>query len=908
MRNMITNRTVFFSQILLLIFSVNTLSAKNNRSPKSEYVKVIDLKCEYATNPIGMDVRFPQFSWRMVSGERGVLQTAYQIILADSQEKLHQEKEIIWNSGKIVSSKSVGVRYQGAELLCGQRYFWKVRVWGSDDKVCEWSEPAYFEMGLLDKKDWKAGWVGAGPVWKGNVNYFRKAISVKKKIKTARFYISGIGYYELFINGEKVGDHVLDPGTTSYDKRVLYTTYDVGEFLKKENVIGITVAPGWYGSEKLRGQLDITFTDGTNKSYFTSDSTGWSVSGGPIIQSSIFNGEIYDARRENAGWTPEAKIKRDSIREEKWENVISVDSPTGVMVAQKQEPIRIVERITPHIISEPTPHVYVLDAGQNMAGWASLRVKGEKGTIITLKFGETLYEDGTVNQENLRAAKAKDTYILRGGKEERWEPSFTYHGFRYIQIEGFPYRPKVGDIIVKAVRSDVQQVGRFSCSNALLNSIHEMVVNTEASNLHSIPTDCPQRDERMGWLNDMTVRIDQALYNFDLSRFYAKWIDDIGDTQNEEGSIADTAPFHWGYNPADPVSASYLLLALQSYNFYGNKLIIEEHYSGLKAWVDYLYSKTKNGIVDYSRWGDWSPPLEFSMEDSPNSRDTPGSLMSTGYLYYCSKIISDMADLLCEGDDADYYKELAKETATAFNKEYWNEQVGGYASNNQACNSFALFIGIVPKERISRVVKNLVEDVKMHDYHLTTGNLCTKYLLEMLTEHGHHEVAYRIATQKTYPSWGYMLANGATTLWERWEYATGSEMNSHNHPMMGSVDSWFYKYVLGIIPDINGPGFEKFIIHPYLFSDLKFAEGEFNSIKGVIKSAWRKESGYIILDVTIPENSVATLYIPTRELDSITESNKRIELVKGVEFLRGEGDYGVFSVGSGTYHFKSRWQ
>ena len=821
---------------LSVFFCLNLYAQETYQEYK---LTVLDLKCEYATNPIGLDVTIPQFSWRIMSNEREFSQFYYQIIVADSPDKLEQDNANVWDSGKVKSSKSTGILYNGLKLQSRCRYYWKVKVWNTKNVGSSWSEVAFFEMGFLDQKDWLAEWIGSGPNWEGRVKYFRKTFSSNKEIEEARFYIAGIGYYKLYINGEKIGDHVLDPGTTSYDKRVLYSTFDVKKYLKNENIIGITVAPGWYGSEKLRAQLEIQFSDGTKNNIITSGSTGWSVSVGPIVRSSIYDGEIYDATLESPGWNSEININNGNLDQtSRWKNVMVVDSPGGEMVAQKQEPIKIVETIVPEIIKEPQPGIFIVDAGRNLAGWAAIKVQGKKDDKITLKFAETLYEDGTVNQENLRSASAKDIYILNGNGEENWEPSFTYHGFRYIQIEGFPYKPTVGDIKVKVIRSAVSCVGKFNCSNELLNSIHEMVVKTEASNLHSIPTDCPQRDERMGWLNDMTVRIDQALYNFELSRFYAKWIGDIQDTQREDGSITDTAPFKWGYNPADPVSASYLLLALQSYNFYGNVNIINDHYQGLKAWVDYLNSRTEDGIVNYSYWGDWSPPEEFGKLDgivpSAVSKFTPGKLMSTGYLYYCSVMISQMANILGNKKDEVFFNKLAERTAEAFNKTWWNEQTGGYGSNNQACNSFALFLGLVDKERIPRVVENLERDVVAHNYHLTTGNLCTKYLLEMLTEHGHSETAYKIVTQESYPSWGFMLANGATTLWERWEYLTGSGMNSLNHPMMGSVDSWFYKYVLGILPDISGPGFEKFTIRPYIFNEIEFAEGEFNSIKGII--------------------------------------------------------------------------
>ena len=432
-----------------------------------------------------------------------------------------------------------------------------------------------------------------------------------------------------------------------------------------------------------------------------------------------------------------------------------------------------------------------------------------------------------------------------------------------------------------------------------------MVVNTEASNLHSVPTDCPQRDERMGWLNDLTVRIEQAIYNFDMSRFYPKFIDDVEDTQNSEGSITDVAPFRFGMRPADPVSASYLLLAWKCYEFYGDERIISEHYEGMKAWVDFLYSRTENGIVNYSYYGDWCPPRDFLQDPNGSgvSRDTPGKMISTGYLYYCAKILSNMAKIIGKDTDAMHYQNLASEIAVAYNREYWNEQTGGYASNNQASNAFALYMGLVAEENIPRVAANLADNVEKYNYHLTTGNLCTKYLLEMLTEHGYAETAYKIAAQTTYPGWGFMLSKGATTLWERWEYATGDAMNSHNHPMMGSVGSWFYKYVLGINPDFQYPGFGQFTIKPFIFSDLTFAEGELNTVKGLIKTAWRKQGNTLTMNVTIPANTTARVYLPAKTIKDVTESGRSISRINEINLLGKEDGYVILKVGSGNYLF-----
>lgn len=892
----------FFRAVIILAFLAYSPLSSGKNTTKS--IKVLQLKCEYAVNPIGLDVQSPQLSWCIEPERRGVLQAAYQVMVAGSPEDLAQDNTGIWNSGKINSAKSTSIAYQGPELVSRQRYYWKVRVWGSDGSIGDWSEPSFFEMGLLKQDDWQANWVAFAPGMAGRVLYFKRTFLCDKKVQSARVYLSGLGFYELKINNKKVGDHVLDPATSAYSKRVYYATYDVADYLTKENVMLVIVGPGWFGMSKLRLQMELKYADGSQE-IITSDGVR-SVTTGPIIKSSIYDGEYYDAREDNPDiYLPGVPAV---LMDKKWGLAHLADEPGGIMVSQKLEPIKVMDTIIPKIIREPVPGTYVIDAGQNLAGWASMKVKGERGTKITMRYAETLYNNGTVNQENLRSAKAEDTYILKGEGEEQWEPAFTYHGFRYIQVEGFPYPPKVGDIQVKVVRSSVNQVGKFVCSNELLNRIHRMVVATEASNLYSIPTDCPQRDERMGWLNDLTVRIEQALYNFNLSRFYAKFIDDVQDTQDKDGRIADTAPFRYGAIPADPVTASYLLLAWGSYEFYDNERIIREHYNGLKAWVDFLNSKTENGIVSYSYYGDWCPPVEFGVDGGSISRDTPGLLMSTGYLYYCSNIISQMAKILGNKGDELFYKNLADKTADAFNKKYWNEETGGYASNNQACNAFALFLGLVDKDRIPRVVGNLVADVKKHDYHLTTGNLCTKYLLEELSEYGYPEFAYKIATQVTYPGWGYMLANGATTLWERWENESGMGMNSHNHPMMGSVDSWFYKYIAGITPDSNNPGFAKFTIHPIIFNDLTFADGELNTVKGIVKSAWKKGAGSVKLDVTIPGNTTATVFVPTSNSRSITESNHKIGRNSEIKWLRTQDHYAVFEVSSGTYHFKSDWK
>lgn len=887
----------------LLLCCFFTRNARAQGSPA-----ITGLKTEYADRPVGMDIARPQFSWMITSVQPGARQESYRVLVSDDSIRLSNDDANMWDSKQILSAQSTGILYSGRALKSRTRYFWKVQVRMGGAPASRWSPISFFETGLLDPKAWTGDWVGYSFGWPGKVLYFRHVFDCAKPVAQARIYLAGIGYNTVRLNGHKVGNQVLDPANSDYAKRVYYSTYDITAQLHKQNVLLIAVAPGWYGMPKLRLQADIRYTDGSVQQFSSTEIRR--VTLGPVVSAGVLDGEQYDARLEKfEQWDIPSDTIIKGLPNQEWGYALTVEPPGGKMVAQHQEPIRVVEAFHPVSVKEVRPGVQVLDAGQNLAGWLELRTRAKAGTGIVMKFAETLNPDGSVNQENLRTARATDVYIAKGaGKEEMWEPSFTYHGFRYIQIEGLPYTPKRTDFSIKRVRSDVAETGSFTSSSKLLNAIHQMVKRTEASNLHSIPTDCPQRDERMGWLNDMTVRIDQAIYNFDMSRFYPKYLDDISDGQDEEGRIGDTAPYKVGGRPADPVSISYLLLALKCYEYYGNRTIIEKHYAGFKAWVNFLQSQTKDGILEYSYYGDWSPPAELGVSGvgyGAVSKNTPGALMSTGFLYYYAKLMERMATITGRTGDAWSYSSLAKATAIAFHDRFWNASTGGYGSNNQACNAFALFLKMGNSEQQERTLQNLVKDVKAQGYHLTTGNICTKYLLEVLSERGQMDVAYSIATQTTYPSWGYMLEKGATTLWERWEYQTGSSMNSHNHPMMGSVGSWFYKYLLGILPNENSPGFERFIIRPRFPKDLESCNGSFHSVKGVIRSGWKQEKGRILLNLSIPANSVAEVYVPSGKSGQIMVNGRPYSENTHLRFLRREEGRAVFEVTSGSYAFIS---
>ncbi len=886
---------------------------------------VTDLRCEYTENPLGLDVRQPQFSWRLHDHRRNQDSSAYHILVSSNPEELRNNQGTKWDSGKVTSNAQMSVCYEGLSLTSTERCYWKVRVWDRNGAPTDWSETAWFEMGLLNAADWISEWYGYPAGYTGRALYFRTFYTVKAPFHRARAYVAGLGLYEFYVNGAKANDHVLEPAQTDYSKRVLYTTIDIGPYLHQgRNVLGAIVGHGWYGATKLRAQIYIDYEDGT-RDVLRMARTGmrnqsdWSVNVGPIVSDSIYDGEVYDARLELPGWCDQ-QMENNADLQRKWLVAVPVDGPAGTMQAQPLEPIRVVDHVDAVAMHEVVPGVHVFDMGQNLVGWVRLRVNGERSTPVTLRFSENLADDGTVDQGNLRNAQCSDTYILKGGDSEEWEPRFTYHGFRYVQVEGYPGTPGLDSILGCVVHSDIASRGQFECSNDLLNRLQRAVLWTESGNLHGLPTDCPQRDERMGWLNDMTVRAEEAHYNFDLNRLHAKWIRDIHDEQDlVSGAIADTAPFRFGARPADPVTMCYLLVPWMLYQHYGNSAVMIEHYEALKAWVDYLTTRAKEDIVDYSYYGDWSPPVHEAVQTRYGagavSANTPGTLMSTGYYYLGCRLISLIAGVLGIDADVAAYRTKAEHTYAAFNRTFWDERKQVYGSGNQACCCFPLYMGLVPDERRAPVLEGLLHDVQAHDFHLTTGNLCSKYLLEVLSENGLHDVAYRIATQTSYPSWGYMLANGATTIWERWEHTKETSMHSKNHPMMATFSAWYYRYLAGIRLTPDTVGFSSFIVQPYLVDELSHVTARLETVRGIVESAWKREGEGLHLHVSIPINSNATIGIPIPHSPHFTlfesecpiwHNHELLTLPEGLLKVREDGDWVMVTAGSGVYEFDTR--
>jgi len=897
---------------------------------KREYAPT-NLRCEYMLNPLGIDVFFPRFSWELNHSERGQFQTAYQVLVASSRENLDTNNGDRWDSHKVVSDQSVNVVYKGSSLESGKAYYWKVCFWDKDNKKSSWSDVNTFEMGLLRPEDWKGKWIGSED---GHISpLLRKKLMLNQEIKGGRVYICGLGYYELRINGKKVGDHVLDPSWTNYEKRALYVTYNVTDYLKKgANAIGIMLGNGryskvvqfnhskFYGFLKMILQMKVDFIDGTSM-HIVSDDT-WKISSGPIIANSIYHGETYDARLEKTGWD---NADYDGSG---WDSVTAMEPLRGKLTAQMLPPIKVIKTITPAKITNPKPGAYVYDMGQNFAGWIKLMVKGPRGSKVVLRFAEELYEDGMIDPRTNARARATDTYILKGKGVEVYEPHFTYHGFRYVEVTGFPGIPTLKNLQGQVVNSAVESVGSFTCANSLINQIHNSIIWGQLSNLYSVPTDCPQRNERNGFGGDAQVTAGEAIHNFDMASFYTKWLDDMEDSQvtgngtdkewlfstwppeavnGPDGSIENIVPSPFHEVGSTAWATIYLQLPWYLYQYYGDQRILEKHYNGMKRYVNSVQSRAINYIVS-DRLGDWLAP------GCKGNAPEGNSLIATGYYYYDAWILSQIAEILNKSDDAKYYLNLANNIKNAFNKEFFDENTNQYnttidAGYRQTSNVFPLFLKIVPKANEKAVLNNLAKNImRDHEGHLDTGIIGTKLLIEVLTHYERADVMYAILTQTSYPSWGYMISKGATTLWEVWEYNTRM---SHNHIMFGSVGEWFYRGLAGINSTV--PGYKEITIKPYVPSDLESVDASIKTIRGLISSIWRKHDNSLTLDITLPVNTRAKVSIPKIGLKWITikekgetiwKNNSYVDGVIGIKSGSDKGNYVTFEVGSGSYSFK----
>lgn len=912
--------------VLIMLFFASCQTGK--QSPAN--LEVSALRVEWLTDPEGIDAERPCLSWEISGDRRGIEQSAFHILVASSPDKLAANEGDLWDSQKISSDQSVNVAYAGKPLESRMQCWWKVKVW-DDDSESEWSKPAYWSMGLLHYKDWRGRWIGLdrsfpwedeGKFSRLGARYFRKEFESEKEIKRAVAYIIGLGLYELHLNGQKVGDQVLAPTPTDYTKNVKYNVFDVTGMLNQgSNAVGIVLGNGRYftmrrnykpykikdfGYPKMLFQLEIEYADGTTSVLRTDNS--WKVTpDGPIRSNNEYDGEEYDARKEMPGWD------QVGFNDAEWLQAEYVQEPRGDYEAQMNDNMKVMETIKPVSLNRLGPDTYILDMGQNMVGWVRMKVDGRRGDQVTLRFAEILNNEGGIFTANLRDARSTDVYTLKGGGEEVWEPSFVYHGFRYVEIKGYPGEPTVDDFEGRVVYDDMAVVGRFETSNEIINQVYQNASWGIKGNYKGMPVDCPQRNERQPWLGDRPTVAYGETFMFDNGRFYAKWLEDIRLAQKGDGALPDVAPAYWNYYSDNMTwPGTYLMIADMLYRQYGDLRSVKKHYPFMKKWLAYMRDRymTKDYIVTKDSYGDWCAPpatIEEARGMSANVK-RPSQLISTAYYYRYLQMMERFARLSGNEGDIKGFEELAEQIKQGFNRAFFKPDSAYYGGNTLTDNLLAYSFDLVPekhRDAVFQTIENIIEE--RNQGHLSTGVVGTQWLMRCLTGHGRGDLAYRLAANTTYPSWGYMVENGATTIWELWNGNTAApNMNSYNHVMMlGDLVIWYYEDLAGIKSGIEEPGFKQIEMKPLEADGLDYVKASYHSIRGVIRSEWKKENGKFTWDITIPGNAKAMVYIPATDDDRVTEGGVKVRTGNGIRFLGMQNDRAVYEVGSGEYSFES---
>lgn len=846
------------------------------------FAEVVNLQCEHLVAPIGLDATQPRFSWQLKASQSGAKQTAYQISVSTDSLALLKGPGNIWQSPKILSQDQLVV-FQGKNLIPFTKYFWKVTIWGSNGVQ---SAIASFETGMMQSKNWQGAWISDSQDSQNKVApYFRKTFQNTKKVVSARAYIAVGGLYELSINGQKVSNHRLDPMYTRFDRRNLYVTHDVTSLIQQgKNAIGVLLGNGWYNHQSTavwyfdkapwRGRptfcfdLRIQYSDGTTEVIVSGKD--WKTAPSPIIFNSIYTAEHYDARLESIGWnTPNFD---DSL----WKEVIFRAAPSTQIMAQALHPIRAVEEIATKKLQQFNNKNYVFDLGRNISGVSKITVKGAEGTIIRLKHAERIYDNGHVDQSNIDVHYRPqddsdpfqtDIFILHGKGEESFMPKFNYKGFQYVEVSSSqPIELTQESLKGYFMHSDVPALGQISSSNPTLNKIWEATNNSYLSNLFGYPTDCPQR-EKNGWTGDAHIAIETGLYNFDGITIYEKWLADHRDEQQPNGVLPSIIPtggwgYEWGNGP--DWTSTIAIIPWNIYLFYGDKKLLVDNYDNIKRYVDHITDISPNGLTTWGL-GDWVPVKS----------KTPVELTSSAYYFVDTQILAKTAQLLGKKDDFIKYSQLADKIKNAFNQKYLNKATGIYGQGVQTELSVPLYWGLVPDTFKSKVAQNLAKRVEADGNHLDVGLLGTKAILNALSENGYADLAYKVASQESYPSWGWWIVNGATTLYENWPIDAKSDI-SMNHIMFGEIGGWLYKGIAGIKPDPSQAGFKHILLEPHFVEGLNQFEAKFNAPTGQIISSWQKEQGKITYTVTIPANSKATLQLPSEQGKTILQNKKAV--------------------------------
>jgi alpha-L-rhamnosidase len=844
-----------------LSFLLFSLSAYSAEQPNF-------LRCEYLLNPLGIDNPNPRLSWRWSEQHAGAGQSAFQIVV--STDSAEMDKGVVWQSSK-QNSGSCMARYSGKPLLPFTRYYWKLMLWDKTGVKIKQEPVAYFETGMVEMKNWKGSWISdVSDIHVKPAAQFRKPFSISRKIRSARAYIAVAGLYELYINGKKIGNHRLDPMYTRFDRRTLYVSYDVSAQLQQgENAVGVLLGNGWYNHQSTAVwnfhvapwrarpafclDLRITYDDGTVET-IVSDKT-WKTALGHIVFNSIYTAEHHDARLKMPGWND------TRFDDSKWKNVIYRAAPSGNIVSQTMHPVENVEKIPVKEMKKISDTVYVFDLGRNISGISQLKIEGEAGTVVKLKHGEQVYPDGRVDMSNIdvhyRPTDDKDPfqtdiYILSGKGEEIFMPLFNYKGFQYVEVTSDkPLSLSKEALTGYFMHSNVPAVGTVKSSNTTIDKIWWATNNAYLSNLFGYPTDCPQR-EKNGWTGDAHIAIETGLYNFDAITIYEKWLADHQDEQQPNGVLPSIIPtggwgYEWGNGP--DWTSSIALIPWNIYLFYGDTTLLSRCYNNIRIYVDQITSRAPDGLTTWGL-GDWVPVKSKS----------PVELTSSVYYFTDALILSKAANLLGKIADSRKYLSLANKIKNSINKKYLNTETGIYGSGFQTELSVPLMWGVVPVELKPKVAANLAKRVERDSFHLDVGLLGTKAILNALSENGYADIAYKVAAQETFPSWGWWIVNGATTLYENWPIDAKSDI-SRNHIMFGEIGAWLFKGLGGIKPDEKKPGFSNILLQPNFVEGLSEFEATHEGPGGKIVSSWKKNNRAVSYNVTVPANSSATIVL-----------------------------------------------
>ena len=907
----------------MVIVGLIAFTSLHDVAAKGTAFRVTDLRCEYKTDPVGIDASRPRLGWRLESNRRGTVQTAYEIRAAKNEDALKTPADCVWSTGRVQSDQCIHVEYGGPAMNTGERLYWQVRAWDNWGNGSDWSPSAFWEMGILSSSDWKADWIRPDvpeDTMSNPCPMLRKEFRLKERIRSARAYITCLGLYLAEINGKPVGNDLFTPGWTAYQKRLQVQTYDVSSILRPgQNAVGVTLGDGWYRGymtwdkqnrkygDKLAllFQMRVSYEDGTEE-LIVSDASWKSSNSGPIRLSSIYNGETYDARLELPGWNS------PGFNDAGWSGVAVADERKDILVAQVGPPVRRMEEIRPVKIFKAPNGDTVVDMGQNMVGWVRLKTNRPTGTEIILRHAEVLDKFGNTYFANLRSARQTNRYILKGSGPETFEPHFSFQGFRYVTVSGFPGEPPLDAFTGVVVYSEIPQTGWFECSNPLVNRLQQNILWGQKGNFLDVPTDCPQRDERLGWTGDAQVFARTACFNADVASFYTKWLRDLAADQQPGGAVPHVIPNILSLNkPAGQSAAAgwadaAVVLPWTVYLCYGDRRILEEQYPSMKAWVDYVRNRAGQRFIwnsDFT-FGDWLM-FHSTRSDYPGAA-TDKDLVATAYFARSAELLSRTAGVLGRLEDEALYRGVFENVCRAFQDEFVTPNTR-LSSNTQTAYALALAFDLLPEGQRAGAAFRLAEDVRSFK-HLTTGFLGTPLLCSVFTEFGYVDEAYQLLNRSDYPSWLYPVTRGATTIWERWDGIKPDSafqdegMNSFNHYAYGAIGEWLQRFVAGIEIDETRPGYKHIIIRPYPGGGLTYAKARLFTLYGWTASEWKIRHGRMSLAVEVPPNTTATLFPPSAKTGDMTESGKPLSRVEGVRVVMDRGKT-ILELGSGRYVF-----